>query len=391
MLGGSPSHFRKERVIPRGMGAAYPKNEPLLSPGRSDRPVEFKDVNAFSVMNLASWSDHALNTVHSTASVIGAVAAALVLLCLCLVYWSGNALTGRIKAGSQAPFVNAAPRLAGKNQPNGETSPRPSPQFSSSRVSQLEKELAAARRVEENKTARLAQLEGKLTDTQQSAEAKTSRLAQMESELANARRLEQARSSRLSQLEGKLTDTQRAEQTKAARLAQLETELAAVRRSDAEKTSRLAELEMQMKTTRPPADPAQPETQMRRVEPGTGSRMITAAQRTQFLNAMRGHPTGKILISAFFENPETHQFGAELLSLFKDAGFIVLERAPVNFFTTSRPSSGIRLGCRDVNHAPRHYATVRSALEAIGIDAPMTSIVNAEEDDVVEIQITPKQ
>jgi hypothetical protein len=369
------------------MGAAHPQNGPLFSPGRSNRPVDLKDVNVFSIMNLASWSDQALHTVHSTA----AIAAALVLLCLGLMYWSGNTLTGRIKARSPVPSANGAPRLAGKDRPNGETAPRPSPQVSSPRIAQLEKELAAARRAEESKTARLAQLEGKLTDTQQSAEAKASRLAQMESELTNVRRLEEARSSQLSQLEGKLTDTQRAEQSKAARLAQLEAELAEARRSDAEKTSRLAELETQMKTARAPVGLGQPETQGSRIESRPGTRLITAAQRTQFLNAVRGHPAGRILISAFFENPETHQFGAELLSLFKDAGFIVMERAPVNFFTTSRPSSGVRLGCRDVNHAPRHYATVRSALEAIGIDAPMTSIVNAEEDDVVEIQITPKQ
>lgn len=373
------------------MGAPGRKKDTVIPPDRLGRPVDRKRAMVVSIMNLQAWPEHALHTVQTTATVIGAIAAAVVLLCLFLMYLSGSELTGRIKAKAEAPTSNPPSPRFRKDRPNGEkASPAPLSQPAyASRISQLEKELEAARRAEAAKSSRLAELEGKLSGTLQSEDAKASRLTQLEGELANVRRLEEAKRSQLSQLEGKLTETQRAEQTKAARLTQLETELADVHRSDEQKAVRLVELETQLKTARQSADQAQAET--KRVESRRGPRSITPDQRKQFLDAIRGLPTGKILVSAFFENKETHEFGAELLSLFKDAGFAVVERTPVNFFTTSRPSSGIRIGCQDVNQAPPHYATVRKGLETIGIDAPMTSIVNAQEPDVVEIQITPKQ
>ena len=108
------------------------------------------------------------------------------------------------------------------------------------------------------------------------------------------------------------------------------------------------------------------------------------------MRAVQGLPTGKVIISAFFENKETHDFGQSILKLLKDTGFTVVEQTPVNFFTTSRPSSGIRIGCEDMIHPPAHFATLRNGFEAMGIEIPDSSVVNADSNDVVEIQITPR-
>ena len=329
------------------MSVAGRMKSTVVPPGQSGGPGHLKDVHVISIMNFQSWSDHALNAVHGASTIVGLVAAAIVLTCLCLMYLSGVALTGRIKAKSEAIRKNSPVMFAQESRSNGEAVVRPSPEISSSRVAQLETELTAARRAAESSSAKSSQLEGKLTDVQHSEEAKTSRVSQLEGELARARQSEQ------------------------------------------QKTSRLAELESELKTTRQSANQAQ--AQAKRIESEQGPRIITPVQRTQFLEAVRGFATGKILVSAFFENKETHDFGADLLTLLKEAGFDAVERAPVNFFTTSRPSGGIRIGCQDITHAPAHFATVRKGFEAIGLDVPNTSIVNAEEDDVVEIQITPKQ
>jgi chaperonin cofactor prefoldin len=278
--------------------------------------------------------------------------------------------------------------FASKDGSNGTAQSQPAP-AGSGRLSQLETELAAARRSEETKTARFTELQGKLNDAQQSVDAKTARLSRLETELAAVRRVEGTKSARLAQLEGQLAAAGQSDDAKASRLTQLEAELVAARSSEAEKATRLSELEGKLKTARQSVDQAQAAT--KRIESTQGPRSITPEQRTQFLAAVRGLSTGKVLISAFFENKETHEFGAELLNLLKEAGFKVVESAPVNFFTTSRPSSGIRIGCQDITQAPAHFATVRKGLEAIGLDVSNTSIVNAEASDVVEIQITPKQ
>lgn len=340
-------------------------------------------------MNLQAWSEHALNALNTTATIIGVVAAALVLLCLFLMYRSGTELTGRALAKSGALKTIPHPALARQESSSGEPALQKSQKASAAKISQLETELAVARRSEKTTNSQVSQLESKLAEARRSDEAKATQLAQVQGELANARRLEAAKTSKLSQVEGKLTDAQRAEEAKASRLTQLETELTNVRRIEEQRLSRLSELEKELTNARQSASQAQDTAQ--RVEFRQGPRTIPPSQRTQFLEAIRGLPTGKIIISAFFENQETHAFGAELLSLLKEAGFDAVERAPVNFFTTSRPSSGIRIGCQDITHAPAHFATMRKGLEAMGLDVPNTSIVNAQQADVVEIQITPKQ
>jgi hypothetical protein len=193
-------------------------------------------------------------------------------------------------------------------------------------------------------------------------------LSQMENEIAAARRSEESTASRLSQTEKELAAARRATEEKALRLSQVEAELAIARHSAADAKAIARQLEQQR-----------------------GPRKITPEQRTQFLEAVRGLPTGKVIVSAFFDNRETHDFGAEILSLLKQDGFEVIQRAPINFFTTSRPSSGVRIGCENIANPPPHFTTLKEGFKAIGLDAPTTTLINAREDDVVEIQVTPKQ
>ncbi len=340
-------------------------------------------------MNLQAWSEHALNAMNTTATVIGVVAAAIVLICLFLMYRSGTALTARALAKSGGLKTISQPAFVREESSNSEADSRKSQKASARKISELETELAATRRSEKATSSQVSQLESKLTEARRSGEAKAVQLAQVQGELANVHRLDEAKTSKLSQVESKLTDAQRAEAAKASRLTQLETELANVRRIEEQRLARLSELEKELNTARQSASQAQESVQ--RVEAKQGPRTIPPLQRTQFLEAVRGLPTGKVIVSAFFENQETHAFGADLLHLLKEAGFDAVERAPVNFFTTSRPSSGIRIGCQDVTHAPPHFPTMRKGLEAMGLDVPNTSIVNAEAPDVVEIQITPRQ
>jgi hypothetical protein len=223
-----------------------------------------------------------------------------------------------------------------------------------------------AQRPDQTKAA--PQSRAELTAVPRSQNEKTLSLSQRENEIAAARRSEESMASRLSQTEKELAAARRATEEKALRLSQVEAELAIARHS-AEDAKAIA----------------------RQLEQQRGPRKITPQQRTQFLEAVRGLPTGKVIVSAFFDNRETHDFGAEILSLLKQDGFEVIQRAPINFFTTSRPSSGVRIGCEDIVNPPPHFTTLKEGFKAIGLDAPTTTLINAREDDVVEIQVTPKQ
>ncbi len=300
-----------------------------------------------TIMNMQSWSDHVLNLVNATANVIAIIAAALVVISVALIYFTGTELTGRARQ---------------KNRPPVQV------QTKSSRLSHTEVELATARDSEEAKSLRLSQVAAELAATQRSDEANALRLSQVGADLAAARRSEETKALRLSEIDAELAAARRSEEIKALLLSQAEAELAKARRTADEAKA----LVMQMEEKQHP-------------------RRMTPEQRTQFLNAVRGLPKGKVIVSAIFNNKETHDLGAEILSLLKDAGFNVIEPAPLDFFTTSRPSSGIRIGYQNTTNSPSHAMTVRKGFSAIGWDLPMTNLVNAHEEDVVEIQVTPKE
>lgn len=296
---------------------------------------------------MQSWPDHVLNLVNSTANVIAIIAAALVLISVALIYFTGTELTGRAKQRSRPPVQD---------------------QTKSSRLSHIEIELSSARRSEEGKSVRLSQVAAELAATQRSDEANALRLSEVGADLAAARLSEETKALRLSEIDAELAAARRSEEMKALLLSQAEAELAKARRS-AEEAKAL----------------------VKQMEEKQHPRRMTPEQRSQFLNAVRGLPKGKVIVSAFFSNKETHDLGAEILGLLKEAGFNVIEPAPLDFFTTSRPSSGIRIGYQNTTNSPSHAITVRKGFSAIGWDLPTTNLVNAHEEDVVEIQVTPKE
>lgn len=323
-------------------------------------------VNAISVLSFHTWPDNVLSTVNSVAAIVGIVAAIVLLVSLAILYFSGHEMNERIiRAGAHSPEPGAQASVPAIDQSNGTSSGES--RADRRQVTRLTKELAAARSSTEAKKADLAKATAELDRIQKSEKAKTERVVKLENDVATIRRAEEEKSSRVAQLEGQISQLRRADDEKTTRLSQVQKDLEA-----AKKTS-----ERQAIAARP--TPA----------PETG-RLISETQRAAFTRAIQGLPTGKVIISAFFENRETHDFGRSILKLLRDAGFTAVEQAPVNFFTTSRPSSGIRIGCEDMNHPPAHFATLRKGFEAMGIEVPDSSVVNADSNEVVEIQITPK-
>jgi hypothetical protein len=317
-------------------------------------------------MDVHFWSDYALNLANSAANIIGIIAAAVVLIAIALIYFTGSELTERAKGKLVAPQQDQTKTLR-----------------------QSQAELAAARRSDETKVSRLEKIETELAAARKSEKAISLGLSQAETELTAAKHSQESMASRLSETVTELAAARRATDEKTLLLSQAEAELAAGRKSEEEKTLRLSRVEAELAIARRSAEEA--ETLAKQLEQKQGPRKITPAQRTEFLNAIRGMPTGKVIVSAFFDSKETHEFGTQILSLLKEDGFELIQRAPLNFFTTSRPSSGVRIGCENISDPPPHFTTVRRGLKAIGLDAPTTTLINAREEDMVEIQVTPRQ
>jgi hypothetical protein len=323
-------------------------------------------VNTLSVFSFHTWPDHALGTINSVAALVGLVAAAVLLVSLAILYFSGHEMNGRVRvAAVRSPESAVPPSVLPGDQSNGNANPES--RAERRQVTRLTKELAEARSSAEAKRADLANTAAELDRIQKSEKAKSERVAKLENDVATIRRSEEEKSSRVAQLEGQLSALRRAEDEKATRMSEMQKDINAARKTSGKQAV---------------AARSTPTTE-------TG-RLISEIQRTAFMQAVQGLPTGKVIISAFFENKETHDFGRSILKLLKDAGFTVIEQAPVNFFTTSRPSGGIRIGCEDMIHPPAHFATLRKGFEAMGIEIPDSNVVNADANDIVEIQITPK-
>lgn len=340
-------------------------------------------------MNLASWSEHALATVNSVATLIGIAAAAIALVSIAIIYFTGTELAGRIRTKADA-LKPATPVLFGNGErSNGNKAVGTSSPVDTNRLSELQSELASARKAEASKGSRMAELDAELTKARQAGEATAARVAQLQTQLTSAHQSEEGKAASLAELEKKFAESQRAAEMRTTQLAQLEKKFIEAHRSDETRALRVAELEKELALARQSVEQANAQT--KEIELKQGPRRLTPEQRTRFLAAARGLPAGKVIVSAFFDNQETHDFGAEILSLLKESGFDVVERAPVNFFTTSRPSSGVRIGCQDMNNPPAHLASVRKVLASVGLEAPDTTVVNADGPDIVEIQITPRQ
>ncbi len=350
-------------------------------------------VAAISLMNVHTWSDHALSVTNSVAGVVALIAAAVLLVSLGFLYFSGSALSSRV---ATSPVAIPEPRIAktvdagdrrnggvGSTEFESLAAPSPALQRPTERANG---EKAAAE--DDRKVARLTQ---ELTEARLAAEARRADLDKLQRDLAEAQKSDKAKTERVTRLESDFETVKRSEQEKTSRVAQLEDQLGQVQKSEAGRDSRLAQLEKDLEVARKPsAQKVPPPAEGPDSVPET-ARNVTPAQREQFLHAVQGRATGKVIVSAFFENKETHDFGRTVIGLLRAAGFEVVEQAPVNFFTTSRPSSGVRIGCEDMSHPPAHFVTIRKGFEAMGIEIPDASIVNAQEPNVVEIQITPKE
>jgi len=59
---------------------------------------------------------------------------------------------------------------------------------------------------------------------------------------------------------------------------------------------------------------------------------------------------------------------------------------------SAQSAKAVALGkCENISDPPPHFTTVRQGLKAMGLDASTTTLINAREEDVVEIQVTPRQ
>jgi len=317
-------------------------------------------VNTISILSFHTWPDHALSTINSVAAIVGIIAGVVLLLSLAILYFSGHEITGRIRSPEPIARASASPIDQSNGSSGGES------RTERRQMARLTKDLAEARSSAEARRTDLTKATAELDRIQKSEKTKTERVVKLESDVATIRRSEEEKSSRVAQLERQISELRRADDEKTTRLKQMQKDL-----ETAQKTSKQALASWVAPT------------------PDAG-REISESQRTAFMQAVKGLSTGKVIISAFFENKETHDFGRSILKLLKDTGFAVVEQTPANFFTTSRPSSGIRIGCEDMAHPPAHFATLRKGFEAMGIEIPDSSVVNADSTDIVEIQITPK-
>ena len=266
---------------------------------------------------------------------------------------------------------------------------RAADQEKSQRVAQTEADLAATQKSNKEQAARVIELEAQLADIRSSEEEKSARLSQVESNFAGTQKSEQDKAERLTQLEAELTKARESDEAKTARVTQLEKDIAAAQRVIQENADRIAKMDAELMQTRHAAEEAK--IVAGKLEAAQKPRSITPEQRLTFLEAVRGQSRGKVIVSAIFFNNETQEFGKQITKLLNDAGFNLLDGEPLNFFTTGRPPSGIRIGFKNESSEPSHVATLLKGFRAIGLDPPLTTLVNSDSDDVVEIQVTPRQ
>ncbi len=363
-----------------------------------------------SIINMQTWPEHVLLVVNSAANLLALAGAAIVLIALVFAYFTGAELRKRAGEAGSAPGQDQSRALrlrVSQLQAELKTARR-SEEAIALRVSKAETDLAAVRQSDETKQARIAKLEPELAAVRKATEQKTSRITQLETDLAAARSANEKNSSRLLQLQVDLATEQTATKQKTSRVAQLEAELATAqatnqknsshlaqveaeldveRAANEQKNSRLSQLEPQLASAKKSADEAK--ALAKQLEEKERPRTITPERRSQFLEAVNGLPKGKVIVSAIFFNKEAHELGGEIARLLKNAGFNVLSPEPLNFFTTSRPSSGIRIGFKNSNETPPEAVTLEKGFTTMGWPPEVTTLVNGQGDDVVEIQVTP--
>jgi hypothetical protein len=194
---------------------------------------------------------------------------------------------------------------------------------------------------------------------------------------------------RLNQVEAELAKTRQSDQEKSRKISDAESQLAQSRQAAQESSTRLTKLDNELAEARHSADQAK--AVAGQLQAAQRPRTITAEQRLTFLETVRGLSRGKVIVSAIFFNKETHDFGRQITKLLSEAGFSLIESEPLNFFTTSRPPSGIRIGFKGDNSEPPQVETLLKGFRAMGLDPSETTLVNSDAEDVVEIQVTPRE
>ena len=361
---------------------------------------------------MQAWPDHLLLLVNSVANLLAFVGAAVVLIALAVLYFTGSELNRRVKEEGPAsgPDKSKALRLRVSQLQAELKTARRSEEAIALRVSRAEADLSAARQSDETKRTRLSKLETELAASRTADQAKTSRLTKLETELAAAKATNEKNSGRLAQLETELETERTGNKQKSSRLAQLEADLTVARTTNDKNSASLAQVEADLQAKR--AENEQKSSRLSQIEPELAAakksaeeaktlakqlqekerpRTISPERRTQFLDAVKGLPKGKVIVSAIFFNKETHNLGADIVKLLKDAGFSVLAPEPLNFFTTSRPPSGIRIGFKNPTDKPAEAVTLEKGFTVIGWPPEITTLVNAQGNDVAEIQVTPRE
>jgi chromosome segregation ATPase len=140
---------------------------------------------ALSITSLHSWSDYALNLANSAANIIGIVAAAVVLVAIAFIYFTGSELNERGSGKGMAPGQDQMKAL--RESRIVLAAARQSEEANASRLSEIKKELAAAKRSEDSMASRLSQAEKDLATAPRVTEEKALRLSQVEAELAITR------------------------------------------------------------------------------------------------------------------------------------------------------------------------------------------------------------
>src|ERR1700759_4752292 len=118
-----------------------------------------RPVRALPTLNMQSWPEYLLTLVNSAAAITGIIGAALVIISLGVLYFSGAELNRRAEDKELSPAEREA---------------------RTSRLTQTQKMLTASQKSEKDAGARLAKSEKELVKVRRSEEAKSLRLAQTE-------------------------------------------------------------------------------------------------------------------------------------------------------------------------------------------------------------------
>ena len=174
-----------------------------------------------SIINMQIWPEHVLLLVNSAANLLAIAGAAIVLVALVFLYFTGVELhktnrTGRAVRGRR-PSRKLRLRVS-QLQFELKTARR-SEEAIALRVSKAEADLAAVRRADERKKRAFPNSRRTWPRPRRQPSKKNSRIAQLETNLATARAANEKNNSRIAELEASLNAEQTATKQKDSRIA----------------------------------------------------------------------------------------------------------------------------------------------------------------------------